>query len=49
MIDIIDLDPYTSTGFNPHWHTLSDNMENIDKSTLEMVGKVLMNVVMSEK
>lgn len=49
MIDIIDLDPYTSTGFNPHWHTLSDNMENIDKNTLEMVGKVLMSVVMSEK
>jgi hypothetical protein len=29
----------------PHWHTHDDNMEAIDKNTLDMVGKVVTNCV----
>ena len=48
-IDIIDLQPNSSNGCFPEvWHTLSDNLEHIDKTTLGMVGKVLVNVVYEE-
>ena len=41
-IDIIDLQPESSNqSFPETWHTLDDNIENIDKYTLEMVGNVL--------
>lgn len=48
-IDIIHLDRDTSNqSFFEHWHTINDNMENIDKSTLKMVGHVVMTVVYNE-
>ena len=48
-IDIIDLQPNSSNGCFPEvWHTLNDNLENIDKSTLGMVGDVLLHVVYEE-
>jgi hypothetical protein len=48
-IDIIDLQPNsTNTTFPETWHTLNDNIENIEKSTLEMVGKVLIYTVYNE-
>lgn len=48
-IDIIDLQPNSSNGCFPEvWHTLSDNLEHIDKTTLGMVGDVLLHVVYEE-
>ncbi|NOY51715.1 MAG: M28 family peptidase [Chlorobi bacterium] len=48
-IDIIHLDRNSINGsFFDYWHTTGDNMQNIDKSTLEMVGKVLMRTVYHE-
>lgn len=37
-VDIID---YRESGFCPTWHTISDNIDNIDKETLRAVGETL--------
>ena len=48
-IDIIDLHPESSNECFPEvWHTLNDNIDNIDKNTLGMVGNVLLHVVYEE-
>ena len=48
-IDIIDLHPESSNECFPEvWHTLNDNLEHIEKTTLGMVGDVLLNVVYEE-
>lgn len=39
-IDIIEFNP--STGFNPRWHTVEDNMDGIDRNTLSAVGHTVM-------
>lgn len=44
-IDIIDYDPKSGTGFVPYWHTTGDTMKNIDKNSLNMVGKTLLKVL----
>lgn len=48
-VDIIHYDSNTNTGFNPTWHTVDDNMENIDKNTLQAVGQTVMHVIYNEK
>lgn len=49
-INIIHLDNDSPNGsFFPHWHTVNDNLENIDKTTLNVVGRVVMQVVYHEK
>lgn len=48
-IDIIDLNPNSSNRCFPEtWHTLNDNIDNIDKNTLKMVGEVLIRSVYQE-
>ena len=47
-IDIIEYDPATASNFNKHWHTHKDNMDNIDKNTLDAVGRTLMEVIYNE-
>ena len=48
-IDIIDLQPHSSNRCFPEvWHTLNDNLEHIDKTTLGMVGDVLLHVIYEE-
>ena len=47
-IDIIEYDQNTMSGFNKHWHTHSDDMDNIDKSTLKAVGQTLLEVIYNE-
>ena len=42
-IDIINLDDRSN--FRPHWHTLNDNMDNIDRETLKAVGQTVLHVV----
>jgi hypothetical protein len=44
-IDIIEYNPTSDSGFNPVWHTMQDNMENIDAATLNAVGKTLMHYI----
>lgn len=48
-IDIIETDHPSTGSFNPTWHTLDDNLENIDKQTLEDVGTLITNVIYREK
>ncbi len=48
-IDIIHYDKETASGFFPHWHTLGDNLESIDKNTLKIVGQTLLSVIYQEK
>ena len=48
-IDIIDLQPESSNECFPEvWHTINDNLENIDKNTLGVVGNVLLHVIYEE-
>jgi hypothetical protein len=49
-INIIHLERDSQSGsFFEHWHTTSDNMDHIDRSTLNVVGTVVLNVVYREK
>lgn len=49
-IDIIHLDPESSSSsFFEHWHTVNDNLDVIDKTTLKAVGQVVLSVVYQEK
>jgi glutaminyl-peptide cyclotransferase len=44
-IDIIHYDAASQTGFGKYWHTHSDNMDIIDKSTLDAVGRTLLYTI----
>lgn len=45
-INIIHLDPNSSNGtFYEHWHTVNDNMDQIDPHILDVVGRVVLNVI----
>ncbi len=46
--NIINLKSDTPTGFAPHWHTLRDDMRNIDRNTLKAVGQTVMEVIYTE-
>jgi len=49
-INIIHLDPESVNGsFFDHWHTVSDDLEHIDKEILQVIGTVVLNVVYREK
>ena len=45
MIDIIHLENNSESSFYPYWHTVKDNIEQIDAKTLGMVGDVVVNVL----
>ena len=45
MINIIHQDHTTGTGFVSTWHTLQDNISNIDKQTLYAVGTTVLAVI----
>ena len=45
MIDIIHLENNSESSFYPYWHTVKDNIEQIDSKTLGMVGDVVVNVL----
>ncbi len=44
-IDIIQFQPDTESGFGDYWHTHNDDMRTIDPSTLDAVGRVLMETI----
>lgn len=49
-INIIHLENESVNGsFFEHWHTVNDNMEHIDRTTLNVVGRVVMEVIYFEK
>ena len=55
MIDIIpaiDIIPYSNSligsSFGSTWHTLDDNLQHIDRATLNAVGTVLTNVLLKD-
>ena len=49
-IPTIDIIPYDDNyGFGEHWHTVKDNMDWIDRSTLRAVGQTIMQVIYNEK
>ena len=45
MIDLIHLEDNENSSFYPYWHTLNDNIDQIDPNTLGMVGNVVLNVI----
>lgn len=48
-IDIVHLDPTSVNGtFYDYWHTLGDNIDQIDPATLKVVGQTLLEVVYKE-
>lgn len=49
MIDIIQYEPSSRTYFNNNWHTMEDNIDGIDKFTLQKVGQVVLAVIYNEK
>jgi hypothetical protein len=49
MINIIHQDHTTGTGFVSTWHTLQDNISNIDKHTLYVVGTTVLAVIYDER
>ena len=48
-IDIINLQPGSKNGFAPHWHTHSDNIDNIDPNTLKAVGQTLIGIIFQKE
>lgn len=49
MLDIIDYDLLDNSGFGDFWHTHKDNMDVIDRTTLNAVGETVLNVIMREQ
>lgn len=48
-IDIIETANPQTGSFNPTWHTMQDNLENIDRETLGVVGRLITNLIYNEK
>ena len=48
-IDIIHQSQNSRTGFYPHWHTMKDDMDQIDKNTLKVVGQTVLRTIFYEK
>ena len=48
-VDIINYSPDSNTGFGDFWHTVDDNMDIIDKGTLNAVGQTILEVIYNEK
>lgn len=49
-IDIVPHHPECeASSFGPTWHTVNDNMDNIDRSTLKAVGQTVLDVIYNEK
>lgn len=48
-IDIIETNHPQTGSFNPTWHTMQDNLQNIDRRTLGDVGRLVTTLIYSEK
>jgi Zn-dependent M28 family amino/carboxypeptidase len=47
-LDVIDYKANSETGFSDWWHTLRDDMQNINKQTLKAVGETVMTTICSK-
>ncbi len=48
-IPCVDIIAYTPENcFPPYWHTLGDNIDNIDKNTMKAVGATVLSVIYKE-
>ena len=51
-IPCIDIIPYypdcEASSFGPTWHTVNDDMQHIDRNTLQAVGQTIIQVLFSE-
>lgn len=49
-VDVINYYPdCQQSSFGPTWHTVSDDMQHIDRNTLKAVGQTLLQLLFSEK
>lgn len=48
-IDIVECNNAITRSFPPTWHTMDDNISNIDPASLKAAGQVVMNVLYAEK
>lgn len=48
-IDIIPYDASEKYSFDPHWHTVKDDMDNINPNTLKAVGQTVLQVIYNER
>lgn len=48
-IDIIECSHPETGSFSPVWHTVADDMKNIDRATLKAVGQTVLNTIYNEK
>lgn len=48
-INIIEYNPNSENGFGAYWHTITDDMRNIDRNTLFAVGTTVLHVVYNER
>lgn len=48
-IDIVENRNPATGSFNPTWHTMDDNITNIDPATVGIVGQIVLNVLHNEK
>lgn len=48
-VDIIEIGHPATNSFNPTWHTMADNIDNIDPATLAVVGNVVVRFVYTYK
>ncbi|MCX4331146.1 MAG: M28 family peptidase [Muribaculaceae bacterium] len=48
-VDIIETNNPQTGSFNPTWHTMADNIENIDPAALGDAGKLVTTLIYSEK
>ena len=53
QIKTIDIVPHhpecEASSFGPTWHTVNDNMDHIDRATLQAVGQTVVEVIYNEK
>ena len=48
-INIVESKNDVTKSFAPTWHTMDDDMNNIDRSTLKAAGQTVLNVIFNEK
>ena len=48
-VDIIEIGHPATGSFNPTWHTMADNIDNIDPATLAAVGNVVVRFIYTYK
>ena len=48
-IPTVDIIQTSHSGFNPTWHTIQDNLSNIDRATLAAVGHTILTLLLQQQ